>query len=661
MNQIIQILPLRTVLFIINLTLASVCVTQLAATEQTDMTMNKSTQLVVDLSQSGIPLTPFWKSTGYSPGPIALRDDMQQTLDWIGAMAGNGIEYIRPHYMLDLIAVEGIETEFPKYNWTRLNKVLDAHVQNDLKMIFELMGYPSTDLDKLGGIYDDAFQKRKSGAPSFFSDFSTDEQLHAWKRLVRDLARHCINRYGAEVVRSWYFETWNEPNHPKFWPHGIEAFKNYYDACSEGLKEADPEIRLGGPGTVGRLGPGSWGVKIVEHAVNGTNYFTGEEGTRMDFISFHIKALPDEMLLKTEMSQETLAAFPDLKGTPIFNDESDPFWGWSKTYWWRRGPWYAACMARAITLHQNAGITLDAFPYTIMSNDNAFMGSWGNRVLHTRFEDSDREGFSMVKKPAHMLMSLLGRLPMGESIALPFTGPEAEVLDGFVIKSSREVNIVLTQLPAVPEYQKHEQLDPTPEQAAVLDATRNKVSIDLLNLNFKEPRLLIYAIDETHGNPFKVWDKAGRPETPSPEQLQAMRAHEEPALLTDENLTIEEGATQLTFDLDGSATRVIRILEKPADAPNTPESLSSRIFLGLHGPEALVKWQLPGCTSSIKTYEVFFSPVKSDPGEKISSVDFFDTAFLWAPTELPEDGWLRVRAVDYWGRTSEPSEPLQFP
>lgn len=68
------------------------------------------------------------------------------------------------------------------------------------------------------------------------------------------------------------------------------GFLNYYDACSEGLKDADPSLRLGGPAGGCKTPPQSpicW--KVLQHCSNGTNYFTNETGIRIDFISFHHK------------------------------------------------------------------------------------------------------------------------------------------------------------------------------------------------------------------------------------------------------------------------------------------------------------------------------------------------------------------------------------
>ena len=37
-----------------------------------------------------------------------------------------------------------------------------------------------------------------------------------WDALVTALVTHWTERYGADEVAQWYFEIWNEPNHPSF-------------------------------------------------------------------------------------------------------------------------------------------------------------------------------------------------------------------------------------------------------------------------------------------------------------------------------------------------------------------------------------------------------------------------------------------------------------
>ena len=67
----------------------------------------------------------------------------------------------------------------------------------------------------------------------------------------------------------------------------ILGFLNYYDACSEGLREVSDSLKFGGPGDACKRS--KYSDALLDHVVNGINYFTGEKGVRIDFISFHRK------------------------------------------------------------------------------------------------------------------------------------------------------------------------------------------------------------------------------------------------------------------------------------------------------------------------------------------------------------------------------------
>ena len=180
----------------------------------------------VDCSQDIGALDHFWRGTGFTPASLLLNADMRQAMAYSASVPYGGVVFVRIHYLMELVRAEGLGTEQPQYDWSILDRALDVLIQNRLKPFFELMGNVS----------------------GYFTDYTDDIQLRAWRRLVRDLALNCIDRYGREEVRSWYFETWNEPDFG-WWTQGNIAFCNYCDACSDGLKEADGQLRFGGPGS----------------------------------------------------------------------------------------------------------------------------------------------------------------------------------------------------------------------------------------------------------------------------------------------------------------------------------------------------------------------------------------------------------------------------
>ncbi|MCK4746226.1 MAG: hypothetical protein KAT15_04285, partial [Bacteroidales bacterium] len=283
----------------------------------------KTLELKSDLAGEGKEFPKYWKSTGFSPADLLDHPDMEMTLDYL--RASGSIAYIRPHYMLDHVKISGFATDQQEIDWSGLDSKLDKIVAADLNLIFEIMGNPAD---------------REI-------DYSDDKDLHAWKDFVRDLALRYSERFGNETLEGWFFETSNEPDLRHFWKHGMVKFLNYYDACSEGLLEANPKIRFGGPGTA--LGASATFQLLMEHCAWGKNYFTGEKGVRIDFVSTHRKNIPHQMI-KDEMDVwdyfET--GFPDMAAEiPVMNNEADPIAGWGIPYYWRTGPRYGAFIVQS--------------------------------------------------------------------------------------------------------------------------------------------------------------------------------------------------------------------------------------------------------------------------------------------------------------------------
>ena len=88
---------------------------------------------------------------------------------------------------------------------------------------------------------------------------------------------------------------------------------------------------------------------LLQHCNNGSNFFTGERGVRLDFVSFHIKGqghsitiLHDENVTLEKMAE----MFPKYKTVPVYNDEGDPLVGWSLAEDWRADATYAAIVVK---------------------------------------------------------------------------------------------------------------------------------------------------------------------------------------------------------------------------------------------------------------------------------------------------------------------------
>jgi len=600
----------------------------------------------VNVSHDLGPLDHFWRSTGFSPAELLLDDDMRMALSLLGSIPHGGITYVRVHYLLNLVRATGLGSEHPSYDWSLLDEGLDALVKNGLKPFFELMGNPE----------------------GYFTDFTDEVQLHAWKRLVRELARHLTQRYGQDEVRTWYFETWNEPD-IGFWRGSDEAFLNYYDSCSEGLKEADPSLRLGGPGSARTLAP--LFKKLLAHCDTGTNYFTGERGVRLDFISVHEKGVKkhlEDLTPRTAAITEREGAavryvrehHPRFAGVPFMNNECDPQVGWQDLHTWRARPYYAALAAKIIHQHLEKLIDELGCPYALLSNDNGFLGTWGQRTLLTRFGKRELPpgqaehqtvlrgapepmAFEFVKKPVFNLMAMLARLGDRRCAANVLASDGARDLGVLATRRGEEQVAVLV-------YSSRDQITASGE---------TPVRLRLEGLPFGAAALAHYRIDEAHGDPFAVWENMGAPDLPSAEQYGELRRHGELTLLEPpRDVRTEGGGLELAFTLPLPAVSLLVLSRKPGVPPGRPQGLRAERYGGLTEREnVLLVWRGPD-SRVIHTFEVLFAPSEAGSFARLGDVDLLCTAFLHA-REPGTKGVYKVRAVDYWGRTGEASEPVE--
>ncbi|KAF4013231.1 hypothetical protein G4228_004486 [Cervus hanglu yarkandensis] len=354
----------------------------------------------VDAARALRPLRPFWRSTGFCPPlPHGQADrydlswDQQLNLAYVGAVPHSGIEQVRTHWLLDLITARGLAGQGLRYNFTHLDRYLDLLRENQL----------------------------------------------------------VPGRYGLEHVSKWNFETWNEPDHHDFdnVSMTLQGFLNYYDACSEGLRAASSALRLGGPGDAfhtPQRSPLCWA--LLGHCNNGSNFFTGEVGVRLDYIALHKKvgrgprpsgpargpsaALPrcsgsrsqgagsSISILEQEAAvvQQIQRLFPKFTDTPIYNDEADPLVGWSLPQPWRADVTYAAMVVKVIAQHQNLLLAnaSSAVRYALLSNDNAFLSyhphPFSQRTLTARFQVNNTRPphVQLLRKPVLTAMALLALL-----------------------------------------------------------------------------------------------------------------------------------------------------------------------------------------------------------------------------------------------------------
>ncbi|XP_014017008.1 alpha-L-iduronidase isoform X2 [Salmo salar] len=370
--------------------------------------VGSSYEITVDVGKPSGHLKHFWRSTGFCPplphthsNQYDLSRDQELNLAYVGSVPHRGIQQVRIHWMLELITAHIDKGEL-QYNFSQLDQLIDLLWINGLLPGFELMG----------------------SVNNYFTNFEDKMQVVEWRNLVHLIAKRYIEKYGLGSVSLWNFETWNEPNNHDFdnVTVSIQGFLNYYDACSEGLRAASRALRFGGPGDSCHTPPHSpycWAM--LQHCYNGTNFFTGETGVRLDYIALHKKgggySLPI-MEQEIQTVREIQEHFPLFRTLPVYNDEADPLVGWSKPLAWRADVTYAAMVVKVISQHQDLLLSdqNNTINYTLLSNDNAFLSyhphPFTQRTLTARFQVNNTEPphVQLLRKPVLTVMGLLALL-----------------------------------------------------------------------------------------------------------------------------------------------------------------------------------------------------------------------------------------------------------
>jgi hypothetical protein len=178
----------------------------------------------------------------------------------------------------------------PVYNWDIIDLVFDTILKFNCKPFVEL-GFMPQDLADTRR-YDSTTDTWNQRDYRVYGFACPPKDYQKWHDLIFNLVRHCAEKYGVEEVKTWYWELWNEPDLDYYWKGTIEEFNKLYDYTAAAAKAACSEVRVGGPGTTNPIPDGraaEYLDKFLHHCAYETNYYTGQQGTPLDFVSFHVK------------------------------------------------------------------------------------------------------------------------------------------------------------------------------------------------------------------------------------------------------------------------------------------------------------------------------------------------------------------------------------
>jgi xylan 1,4-beta-xylosidase len=433
-----------------------------------------------NLMDAATPLTHFWEHTvGSDHAPTALRADWQNQLRRCHDELG--FRYVRFHGLLsDDVGTLICHQEKFLYSFFNADQIFDFLLSIGMKPFVELSFMPRA----LASGDKTVFNYRGNVTPP--RDYSQ------WAALISRLVSHWVERYGAQEVREWFFEVWNEPNLKEFWAGTQEDYFKLYRHTVEAIKEVDIKLRVGGPATARN----EWIEEFLD--------FCERENLPADFVTTH--HYPTDAFgsegddTETQLAQSRRSVLREqaqdvhrrARGLPVYYTE----WNTSSN---PRDPLhdepFAAAFVTKTVMEANGLVEGYSFwTFSDIFEENyfpslPFHGGFGLMNLHG------------IPKPAYRAFELLHRLG---TEALLVDGSH-ETVDAWVVRKGQTLTVLVTNHASPRHSIKTEQV-----QVVLRNAPRKCYAY-------------VERIDETHANPKRVWREMGEPEYLSAAEVERLQ------------------------------------------------------------------------------------------------------------------------------------------
>jgi xylan 1,4-beta-xylosidase len=518
-------------------------------------------------------MNPLWAYFGYDEANYTYQWEGLKLLSELADLSPVPV-YIRAHQLLNTSEGDPVGFKWgstnvytenaagePVYNWTLMDRIVDAWVERGMKPYME-MGFMPKALSTNPEPYRHSWEP---GLPYnlVYTGWSyPPKDYEKWGELIYQWVRHSVDRYGQEEVESWWWQLWNEPD-IQYWGGTREEFLKLYDYTAHAVKRALPTARVGGPNVTG----GGYNLMraFLDHVTNGTNFVTGERGSPIDFLGFHAKGSPSfvdgrvRMGIQAEMRSvdnhlEIISSYPTLRDLPIIIGEADPegcaacsVASGSRQNAYRNGTMYssytAASFARMYELADQHDVRLEG------------VTSWSFTFVNVPWFDGFRElATNGVGKPVLNVFRMFGMMG-GDRVAVAGNTMTADDLVASGVRgaeadigalASREGNEA-----AVMVWNYHDDELPAPDAP---------ITVAIEGIPAGRALLHHYRIDEEHSNSYTAWLSMGAPQQVSRSQYEALEAAGKLELLDAPTwVDVINGTTTLNFELPRQGVSLLRL------------------------------------------------------------------------------------------------------
>lgn len=197
------------------------------------------TNINIDLTKTRYNmLSKYWsKVTSIGRASLCLRHEVRRQIEI--AQEDLKFEFIRFHGIFsdEMMVYKEDDKGNPIYNWFYIDEIFDFFYRLNLKPFIEI------------GFMPEALASKKQHAFLWHANVSYPKSMKKWNDLIRAFVKHCIDKYGLNEVKKWYFQIWNAPDLSEvFWYEDKDKFFDFFKSTYNSIKDICSDAKIGPPG-----------------------------------------------------------------------------------------------------------------------------------------------------------------------------------------------------------------------------------------------------------------------------------------------------------------------------------------------------------------------------------------------------------------------------
>ncbi|MCK8824027.1 GH39 family glycosyl hydrolase [Fuchsiella alkaliacetigena] len=190
-------------------------------------------KVLIDFKKTGDELNKVWeKIINIGSATTILNSDIQAQIK--ETQIEIGFEYLRFEGIFnDEMQVCRNDTQGNiSYDWKLVNKVLDTTLDLQLKPFICLNFMPK-------------FMAKNKKKTFYYNNAycSPPQEISQWLELVDSFIVHCLNRYGLDLVKEWYFQVWSEFSYA--WFASDQEYYKFYQETAKVIKNICSSLKVG--------------------------------------------------------------------------------------------------------------------------------------------------------------------------------------------------------------------------------------------------------------------------------------------------------------------------------------------------------------------------------------------------------------------------------